>query len=203
MDLSTTARRVGLFGGTFDPPHNAHVELAGVARDALQLDEVRWIPAGQPWQKAREVTAAEHRAAMVALAIEGQAGFTLDRIEIERAGPSYTLDTVRQLQQAEPGASWFLVVGADQYAGLHSWRGWRELLQRVELAVAGRPGAHPPPDPEVLRHPHRVVPLPLRVVTSTEIRRRVAAGLPIDHLVPPPVARYIDQHSLYTEGTAH
>jgi nicotinate-nucleotide adenylyltransferase len=189
--------RIGIFGGTFDPPHNAHVALARAARDALALDEVRWIPAGQPWQKARRITAAVHREAMVSLAIAGQERFVLDRIELERDGPSYTIDTVRALQISQPGAQWFLVIGADQYAGLHTWRGWQELLGLVTLAVANRPGPMPPVPAEVLRFPHRVVPLPMLDIAATEIRARAARGEPIGSLVPAAVARYIDLHALY------
>jgi nicotinate-nucleotide adenylyltransferase len=189
-----TRQRIGLFGGTFDPPHNAHVALARSALDALALDGLRWIPAGQPWQKTRVVTPAVHREAMVRLAIQGQARFVLDRIELEREGPSYTLDTVRALQ---PLGELVLIIGADQYAGLHTWRGWQELLGLVTLAVANRPGPMPPVSVEVLRHPHRVVPLPMLDVSATEIRARVARGLPIDGLVPPSVASYIDLNRLY------
>jgi nicotinate-nucleotide adenylyltransferase len=189
-----TRQRIGLFGGTFDPPHNAHVALARSALDALALDGLRWIPAGQPWQKTRVVTPAVHREAMVRLAIQGQARFVLDRIELEREGPSYTLDTVRALQ---PLGELVLIIGADQYAGLHTWRGWQELLGLVTLAVANRPGPMPPVSVEVLRHPHRVVPLPMLDVSATKIRARVARGLPIDGLVPPSVASYIDLNRLY------
>ena len=96
----TTSRslRVGLFGGTFDPPHNAHVALARAALEALQLDELRWIPAGAPWQKARAITPAAHREALVRLAIAGERRLVLDRIELERPGPSYTIDTVRAMR---------------------------------------------------------------------------------------------------------
>jgi nicotinate-nucleotide adenylyltransferase len=196
-------KRIGLFGGTFDPPHLAHLELARVARDELRLDEVRWIPAGRPWQKSRRISPAAHREAMVQLAIAGEPGFVLDRSETRREGPSFTLDTVREMQAAEPGAEWFLLIGGDQYAGLHTWRDWPELLSRVALAVANRPGHMPPVDPEVLRHTHRVVPLPMLDISSTDIRERVSRGEPITDLVPPQVARYIDQHALYREGTAH
>jgi nicotinate-nucleotide adenylyltransferase len=187
-------KRIGVFGGTFDPPHNAHVALARAALDALRLDELRWIPAGQPWQKARAITPAEQREAMTRLAMGDEPRFVLDRIELEREGPSVTLDTVRVLR---PSGELFLIIGADQYAGLHTWRGWRELLGLVTLAVANRPGPMPPVSPEVLRSPHRVVPLPMLDISATEIRARVAGGLPIDSMVPPQVASYIDQHGLY------
>ena len=188
--------RVGLFGGTFDPVHNAHVALARSALDALALQEVRWVPAGQPWQKPG-VSEAPHREAMVRLAIAGESRFVLDRIEIERTGPSYTLDTVRALAAARPGTEWVLLIGADQYAGLHTWNGWRELLGQVTLAVANRPGLQRAPDAEVLRHLHRVVPLPMLDIAATDIRARVRSGQDISQLVPPAVARYIDSHGLY------
>ena len=191
-------KRIGLFGGTFDPVHNAHVALARSALVDLQLDAVRWIPAGQPWQKDRQVTDAAHRAAMVQLAIAGEPRFVLDRIEIDRAGPSYTLDTVRALQQREPGTEWVLIIGQDQYAGLHTWNQWQELLTRVTLAVANRPGAAPAVHADVLRFPHRSVPLAMLDISSTDIRRRAAQGLDISTLVPADVAGYIDQHRLYT-----
>jgi nicotinate-nucleotide adenylyltransferase len=197
MHAPSVGQRIGLFGGTFDPPHNAHLALAQAALAELQLDEVRWIPAGQPWQKARRVSDALHREAMVRAAIAGRPHFVLDRIELDRAGPSFTLDTVRTLQAQQQQAQLFLIIGADQYAGLHTWRDWPELLARVVLAVANRPGPVARPDAEVLRHPHRVVPLPMQDVSSTGIRARVAAGQAIDALVPEAVARYIDQHHLY------
>lgn len=196
-------KRIGLFGGSFDPPHRAHVELARTALQALALDAVRWVPAGQPWQKARAISAAPHREAMVRLAIAGEPRFVLDRIELDRAGPSITLHTVRALQAAEPSTEWVLLIGGDQYANLHTWHGWEELLGRVLLAVAHRPGLHPPVHADVLRHPHRVVPLPMLDISSTDIRQRVAQGLGVDDLVPPDVARYIEQHGLYREGLAH
>ncbi|MBX3602821.1 MAG: nicotinate-nucleotide adenylyltransferase [Rubrivivax sp.] len=190
-------RRVGLFGGTFDPVHVAHVALAHAALDALELDEVRWVPTGQPWQKDRRITPAAQREAMVRLAIAHEPRFVLDRIEIERPGPSFTLDTVRELQAAWPGRTWVLIVGQDQYAGLHTWRDWRELLGRVTLAVANRPGPAREPAPEVRDFAHQVVPLPMLDVSATAIRERIAAGEDISKLVPPEVARYIENHGLY------
>ena len=177
--------------------HNAHIALAHAALDALTLDSVRWVPAGRPWQKTRTITDARHREAMVRLAIAGEPRFLLDRLEIERQGASYTLDTVRELQTREPGAQWFLVIGQDQYAGLHTWAGWQELLSRVTLAVANRPGVPATVNAEVLRHPHRAVPLPMLDISSTDIRLRVAGAADITTLVPPDVARYIESHCLY------
>jgi len=190
-------KRIGLFGGTFDPVHLAHVALARVALDQLQLDEVRWVPAGRPWQKARLLTPAVHRAAMIELAIAGEPRFTLDRCEIERSGASYTHDTVHEFQAADPGHEWFLIIGQDQYAGLHTWLGWRKLLDRVTLAVANRPGAPLQASPEVERVAHQAVALPMMDISSTHIRAQAAAGQRIDALVPLAVARYIDQHHLY------
>lgn len=190
-------RRVGLFGGSFDPVHNAHVALAHAALEGLQLDEVRWIPAGQPWQKARAMTPAEDRVAMVREAIAYEPRFVLDRIEVDRQGPSFTLDTVRALAAARPGTHWVLLIGQDQYSGLHTWRDWKHLLSLVELAVANRPGDTRSPHPEVLAHPHRMVPLPMLDISSTAIRSHVAAGRDYSQLVPPGVARYIELHRLY------
>jgi nicotinate-nucleotide adenylyltransferase len=191
------SRRIGLLGGTFDPVHRAHVALAHAALAALRLDEVRWVPAGQPWQKERRVTPAADREAMVRLAIGGEPRFVFERIEIERAGPSYTLDTVRALAAVQPGAEWVLIIGQDQYAGLHTWRDWQQLLGLVTLAVANRPGEHRSVAAEVQAFAHRVVPLPMLDISSTDIRARVSEGRDIAQLVPPEVARYIESHRLY------
>ena len=207
--MSLAAPRVGLFGGSFDPVHNAHVALARLALDELQLDELRWVPAGQAWQKARHLTDARHREAMLRLAIAGEPRFNVSRIELDRAGASFTLDTVREMQNALHGAQWFLLIGQDQYAGFHTWQGWQELLERVTLAVAQRSvaagsGARPwQVDAQVQHAAHAVVTLPMMAVSSTEIRQRFAAGQGIDALVPPAVARYIEQHNLYRGNDLH
>jgi len=190
-------KRIGLFGGTFDPPQLAHLALARAARDALQLDELRWIPTGNPWQKTRTITDAAHREAMVRLTIAGEPRFVIERCELERSGPSVTLDTVRELQQRDGPALWIWVMGLDQYVNLHTWHGWRELLQRVTLAVAERPGITARVDPEVAAHPHTMVPLPPMPISATDIRERVSRGEAIIGLVSEPVAGYIAQHHLY------
>ena len=194
----TGTRRVGLFGGSFDPVHNAHDALATTALDQLSLDELRWIPVGQPWQKTRRLAPAADREAMVRLAIAGEPRFVLDRIELRRRGPTFTLDTVRELVAAEAGREWFLILGQDQYASLHTWRDWPELLGLVTLAIANRPGAAIAVNPQIAKAEHRVVRLPMMNVSSTEIRRRVAAGESIADLVPDAVARYIEAHRLYS-----
>ncbi len=193
--------RVGIFGGSFDPVHKAHVALAQAALTELGLAQVRWIPAGQPWQKTRAITAAQHRAAMLQLAIVDQPRFVLDRTELDRPGQSFTLDTVRALATAQPGTQWFLLIGEDQYANLHTWRDWQALLGLVVLAIANRPHAdlNPPlaPHANVRAFTHRTVPLPMLDISSTDIRQRAARGADISHLVPPAVARYIETHGLY------
>lgn len=208
MAAAEPPRRIGLLGGSFDPVHQAHRALADAALAQLRLDELRWVPAGQPWQKARRLAPAEDRAAMVRLAIGDNPAFVLERCELERPGPTYTLDTVRELQgRGDPGtagADWFLILGQDQLANFCTWHGWEELAQRVCLAVAGRGGAAVQPPHELTTRPGRgVVPLsmPPMAVSSTELRLRLAAGEPIRSLAPgmvaPAVADYIADHGLY------
>lgn len=198
-----SVRRIGLLGGSFDPPHLAHLALGRLARDALGLDELRWLPAGTPWQKAAQQRApAAHRLAMLAALLDGEPRCVLDDRELRRPGLSYTIDTVRALQAEQLGADWFLVIGQDQYARFDTWRDWPELLQRLTLAVAGRAGSAPQAPAALAAHPHRVVALDLPPlhISATDIRRRLAAGEPASALAPlvgPAVARYIDQHRLY------
>ena len=194
-------RHIGLFGGSFDPVHNAHLALARHALDELALDALCWVPTGQPWQKTRVMTPAVHREAMLRLAIGNDPHSRLERCELERDGPSYTLDTVRELQAANGDARWFLIIGQDQFAGLHTWRGFEELLPRVTLAVAMRPGAPASADARVLAAPRCELRMPAMAISSTDIRGRIAAGLDVSALVPPAVAQYIHQHHLYRGST--
>lgn len=199
------AARIGLFGGSFDPPHRAHLALARVALQTLALDELRWLPAGAPWQKtSRPLTSAEHRLAMLAALLADEPGQVIDDRELRRGGPTYTIDTVRELQAERPDAQWFFILGQDQYGRFDTWRDWPELLSRLTLAVAARDGQPPVPPPALAAVPHRleVLPLPRLDLAASDIRARAAAGQPITAAVGEPVARYIDQHRLYATGAA-
>ncbi len=201
------ASRIGLLGGSFDPPHLAHLALGRVAIQTLALDELRWLPAGSPWQKAdRALAPAAHRLAMLAALLAGEPRCVIDERELQRSGATFTIDTVRELQAeseiAPAAADWFLVLGQDQYAHFDTWRDWPELLQRLTLAVAARDGDAPQAPAALAALPHRCVPLPLPplAIAASDIRARVAAGQPVAALAGAPVARYIDQHQLYAQS---
>ena len=200
-----SARRIGMFGGSFDPPHRAHVALAQAAVAQLQLDALHIVPTGQAWYKERALSPAEHRLAMAELAFGGLARVQVDARELQRAGPSFTIDTLEALQAENPGAQLYLIIGKDQFSALKSWHRWQELLQIAIICIADR--AHPARaeavfDPQI-RLPHPVVPLqfPLMPVSATDIRRQIASGAAtpqgLARLVPEPVARYIERHRLY------
>lgn len=186
-----------MFGGTFDPIHIGHLVAADGARYALRLDYVLFMVACMPWQKAgvRQVSPPEDRYAVVAETLSGIEGFEASRIEIDRGGPSYTVDTVEELQRLHPGASIFLVVGADLVADLGSWHRAGELGRMVTLAVVNRPGLPSPDAPEGWEVTH--VEVPSLEVSSTDLRARVAAGRPVRFLVPEEAIRCIRRLGLY------
>ena len=199
--MALTQPRIGVFGGAFDPPHNAHVALVQAALAQLGLAELRIFPTGDAWHKQRALSADTHRLAMARLAFEGMPGAVVDERELRRAGPTYTLDTLRELQQEQPTAELVLIMGADQAASLPRWHGWREILGLAVIAVAQRPGAaafEPASLPD-LPPAARFEPLVLAPmdVSATEVRAHAAAGQDLSRLVPQPVARYIDQYHLY------
>lgn len=195
----------GVLGGTFDPVHNGHIMLAEEARARLNLAEVLFVPAGQPWLKGDSpISAAEHRVQMVRLAIAARPYFRLSTVEIERAGPSYTVETITELQaQRGAGDELFFILGWDSLAQLPQWREPSRLITICRLVAIPRPG-YPRPD---LNSLEAVIPgLSRRLILldkpevdigATEIRNRVAHGLSIDHLVPEPVDAYIKRHKLY------
>ena len=195
--------RLGVFGGAFDPPHLAHVALARAAVEQLRLDELRVLPTGQAWHKARSLSAAEDRLAMAREAFGPVPRAVVDDRELRRAGPTYTIDTLRQLKAEFPHAQLMLVIGADQAEALHSWRECEQILKLATVAVAAR--ARPDPDAppfdasSLPRANFAAVELPNMPVSATQVRALVAAGQGIDHLVPSGVASYIARHHLYTK----
>ena len=187
--------RLGILGGTFDPVHVGHLVAAVAARHHAALQRVLLVVAGDPWQKHGLVVApAEARYDMVAAAIEGVDGLEASRLELDRPGLSYTMDTVERLRG--PGRELFLIVGADVAAGLHTWQRVDELRASVTLAIVEREHAPAVPAPEGWR----AVPIPMpRIdVSSTDLRQRIAAGEPVDFLVPLPAVRVLRAHGLYT-----
>ncbi len=201
------ATRIGLLGGSFDPPHLAHLALGRVAIETLALDQLRWLPAGSPWQKAdRALAPAAHRVAMLEALLAGEPRCVIDGRELQRSGATFTIDTVRELQaetaHSPAPADWFLVLGQDQYAQFDTWRDWPELLQRLTLAVAARDGEPAQAPAALAAASHRCVPLalPPLAIAASDIRARVAAGQPVAALAGAAVARYIDQHQLYSQS---
>ena len=190
--------RIGIYGGAFDPPHHAHRMLAQAAVEQLRLDELKVFPTGQAWHKARQLTPAEHRVAMARIAFDGVPKVTVDARETQRAGATYTIDTLRELHAEQPGADLFVVMGEDQAAAFTTWRDWQEIARLATLCVAQRPQAAPvttlPPEVRVQR-----LSMPPMEDSATEIRSRLTSGQDAGHLVDPRVARYIAQHHLYTE----
>ncbi len=188
--------RLGLLGGTFDPVHIAHLVAATAARDQLRLDRVLVVVAGDPWQKrGRVCAAAEARFEMVAAAVDGVDRLEASRIEIDREGPTYTVDTVETLR-AEGDCELFLIVGSDVAASLDSWHRADALQAAVTLAVVDREDVAPSIPPAGW-HCVRVH-MPRLDVSSTDLRRRIAAGESVDYLVPLPAARVLRQRGLYT-----
>ncbi|MBY4596111.1 nicotinate-nucleotide adenylyltransferase [bacterium BD-1] len=194
-------RRIGVFGGAFDPPHNGHVALARAAVEQLGLDELRIFPTGQAWHKARTLSDGAHRVAMSKLAFAQVPGVVIDTREVLREGPTYTVDTLRELHQDSPKAQILLIIGADQAETLHTWKNSTEIARLAILSIAARarPVSDAPPA-DISNLPpgsYEPINLPPIVVSSTEVRTLAGRGYPIEHLVPPAVARYIAEHQLY------
>jgi nicotinate-nucleotide adenylyltransferase len=211
------ALSIGIFGGTFDPPHVGHLIVAQDALLALGLDRILFIPAARPPHKSDvPVTAAGVRAEMLARAIDGDERFAMDALELDRPGASYTVDTLRELAARQPATRWTLLMGADQYEEFPAWHEPDEIRRLAQLAVLMRGGTHGGAadtlaadntgavDPHLSRPPAHgiggdVIALEVtRIdVSATAVRRRVAAGLPIRYLVPPAVEEFIFERKLY------
>jgi len=194
---------IGILGGTFDPIHIGHLVVAEEARIKLGFKEVLFVPAGEPWLKVdRNITPAVHRVEMVRRAIADNPHFKLCTLEVERPGPSYTVDTLIRLQEQLGGkASLFFILGRDALAELPLWKEPQKLVQLCRLVVAPRLGARD------FKHLETAIPglrdkviqldMPVIGISSSEIRQRLAQGLPIRYLVPPEVEKYITEQGLY------
>jgi nicotinate-nucleotide adenylyltransferase len=189
--------RLGIFGGTFDPVHVGHLAAACSARYQLQLDRVLMMVAPQPWQKEASVVAPpEVRYEMVEAAIDGYEGLEASRLELDRSGPTYTIDTIELLRahDREP----FFIVGADTAAGLDSWKRASELKECVTIVIVERDGVPSPAPPDGWRVER--VRMPRLDISSTDLRRRIAAGEPVEFLIPLPAVRVLRAHSPYTSS---
>jgi nicotinate-nucleotide adenylyltransferase len=205
-------RRLGVLGGTFDPVHVGHLDAADAARAALALDEVLFIPLHDPPHRSADPRAsAFHRFAMVALAVAGRAGDRVSDMELQRAGSSYTWDTLQALhEQGWDASEIFVILGADAFAEITTWHRFPAVLDAARFVVIARPGmtleaalARTPELQPRVGHTISLVEAHTRDVSSTTIRQRIAAGSSIDDLVPAPVARHIDAHHLYTDERLH
>jgi nicotinate-nucleotide adenylyltransferase len=191
-------RRVGMFGGAFDPPHRAHVALARAAVEQLGLDKLLVLPTGDAWHKARTLTASGHRLAMARLAFAGLPRVQVDGRELQRSGPTYSIDTLRELQAEDPQAELVLLMGEDQAAGFTRWHAWADIARLAVLGVAGRGTGEGIAALRALAGVRvESLQLPQMPESATDIRARLTAGQDIAELVPPAVASYIESHDLY------
>ena len=198
---------IGVFGGTFDPIHNGHLIVAEEVRNRLGLVEVLFVPTGQPWMRTDSISEAKHRVGMVRLAISGKPYFKISTIEVERAGPTYTVDTIRELKsQRDEGDELYFILSWDTLSSFPRWKDPSRLLELCHLVAVPRPGYKLPDmkklEAELPGLSRRLFLLdkPEIDVSATEIKKRVAAGLSIGHLVPESVEKYIKMHNLYKNG---
>ncbi len=187
--------RIGVMGGTFDPIHHGHLVAASEVAQSFDLDEVIFVPTGKPWQKDH-VTDSEHRYLMTVIATASNPRFTVSRVDIDRDGPTYTIDTLRDLRTARPGADLFFITGADAIAQILGWRDHDELWKLANFVAVSRPGhvlsTEGLPGDVVSR-----LEVPALAISSTDCRARVREGNPVWYLVPDGVVQYIAKHHLY------
>jgi len=192
--------RLGVMGGTFDPIHHGHLVAASEVGSRFELDEVIFVPTGQPWQKPnRRISAAEDRYLMTVIATASNPRFSVSRIDIDRPGPTYTIDTLQELHnQRGADAEFFFITGADALAEILGWRDTEELFRLAHFVGCTRPG-HTLADPGLPRGRVSLVEVPALAISSTDCRSRVERGEPIWYLVPDGIVQYINKRDLYRE----
>ncbi|WP_256372164.1 nicotinate-nucleotide adenylyltransferase [Aeromicrobium sp. A1-2] len=193
-------RRIGVMGGTFDPIHHGHLVAASEVQSWFDLDEVIFVPTGEPWQKAdRDVSPAEHRYLMTVIATAANPRFEVSRVDIDRDGPTFTIDTLRDLSASHPDADLYFITGADAMAALLTWQNHEELFTLAHFVGCTRPG-HELNDTTLEGLPRdriTLVEIPALAISSTDCRVRVGRGEPVWYLVPDGVVQYIAKHELY------
>lgn len=194
------ARRIGVMGGTFDPIHHGHLVAASEVADRFNLDEVIFVPTGQPWQKAgKTISPAEDRYLMTVIATASNPRFSVSRVDIDRDGPTYTIDTLRDLREQFPDEELYFITGADALASIMSWHDWEEMFQLAEFVGVTRPGYELREDmlPADIQRRVHLVEIPAMAISSTDCRARAAEGRPVWYLVPDGVVQYIAKNRLY------
>jgi nicotinate-nucleotide adenylyltransferase len=190
-------RRIGVMGGTFDPIHHGHLVAASEVQSVFDLDEVVFVPTGQPWQKDdREVSPAELRYLMTVVATASNPRFTVSRVDVDRPGPTYTIDTLRDLREQYPDSDLFFITGADALAQILSWKAVDELFELAQFVGVNRPG-HELSGDGLPAERVSLMEVPAMAISSTACRQRVRAGEPVWYLVPDGVVQYINKHDLY------
>ncbi|MEH0147322.1 nicotinate-nucleotide adenylyltransferase [Corynebacterium sp. Q4381] len=198
--MTRAARRIGVMGGTFDPIHHGHLVAASEAAHRFQLDEVVFVPTGEPWQKAgRSISPAEDRYLMTVIATASNPQFSVSRVDIDRGGPTYTIDTLRDLQVDYPDAQLYFITGADALSSIMSWHDWEAMFTLAEFVGVTRPGYELTEDmlPSDIQQRVHLLDIPAMAISSTDCRARAAGGRPVWYLVPDGVVQYIAKHELY------
>ncbi len=193
------ARRIGVMGGTFDPVHHGHLVAASEVASRFELDEVIFVPTGEPWQKIN-VSPSEHRYLMTVIATASNPRFTVSRVDIDREGPTYTVDTLRDLRAQYPNDELFFISGADAVEQIVSWKDIDELWALAHFIGVSRPGHELSLSGLSGKHVS-LMEVPALAISSTDCRSRVARGYPVWYLVPDGVVQYIAKHQLYTDGS--
>lgn len=210
QNTTTQPTRVGIMGGTFDPIHNGHLVAGSEVADLFDLDVVIYVPTGQPWQKKhKQVSAAEDRYLMTVVATASNPRFLVSRVDIDRGGDTYTVDTLADIRAQYPEAELFFITGADALQKIVTWRDWEKIFDLAHFVGVTRPGYELPKDDEGSNDPLSkevaagrlsLVEIPAMAISSTDVRERATSGRPVWYLVPDGVVQYIAKHGMYVSS---